>query len=85
MTIKRMVRFEGEGSLKAFFDVEHKGLLIKGFRVIEGKQKLFISMPRTPGKDGKWYDEVVILEPKVGQELEQLALAMYQEEAYQAV
>ena len=85
MTIKRMVRFEGEGSLKAFFDVEHEGFLIKGLRVVQGAKKLFITMPRTLGKDGKWYDDVVVMTPSVGKQLEQRALAMYQEEAYQPV
>ena len=55
LRVKRMVVFEGEGSLKACCDLAIGNLfLIRGVRVIEGKRGLFVSMPRQQGKDGKW-------------------------------
>lgn len=60
MKVQRMVKFDGKSSLKAYCDVEVNGLTIKGVRVIEGKQGLLVSMPRTLGKDGCWYDTVMV-------------------------
>lgn len=57
--VKRLIRFDGDGTLKGFCDVECDGvLLIKGIRIVQGKRELFVSMPRDQGKDGRFYDVV---------------------------
>ena len=58
LEIAQMRRLEGEGKTKAFCDVAVSGFVIKGFRVVDGKRGLFVSMPCQQGKDGKWYETV---------------------------
>ena len=78
-SIKRINRFEGEGSLKAFCDLEiGEKFLVKGLRVVEGKNGLFVSMPQQQGKDGNWYDTVFPLSKEVRQQISDLVLSAYQ-------
>ena len=80
--VKRLVKFDGEGSLKAYCDLAIGDLLvIKGLRVVEGKQGLFVSMPRQQGKDQKWYDSVVALTKDVKRAVDQVVMAAYQQDA----
>ena len=82
LAVKRLVKFDGDGSLKAYVDLEIGAqFLIKGVRVVEGKNGLFVSMPRQQGKDAKWYDSVVALTKETKQEVGRVVLAAYQEEA----
>jgi stage V sporulation protein G len=61
----------------AFFDVETSdGIIIKGFRIVNGTNGLFISNPDEKGKDGKFYD-TVILPKEMKESLEKLALEEY--------
>jgi len=77
--VKRLVKFDGEGSLKAYCDLTVGDLLvIKGLRVVEGRQGLFVSMPRQQGKDQKWYDSVVALTKDVKRAVDQVVMAAYQ-------
>jgi len=44
-----------DSSLKAFANVVlDDKLLLKGVKVVEGKDGLFVAMPQQQGKDGKW-------------------------------
>ena len=80
LAVKRLIRFEGQGSLKAFCDLAiGERLLIKGLRVVEGKNGLFVSMPRQQGKDAKWYDNVVALTKEIKQEVNRVVLDAYQQ------
>ena len=81
LAVKRLVKFDGDGSLKAYCDVAIGDLfLIKGLRVVEGKKGLFVSMPRQQGKDGKWYDNVVALTTESKNEVGRVVLEAYQQE-----
>ena len=81
LAVKRIVRFEGEGSLKAYCDLMIGALfLIKGLRVVEGKNGLFVSMPRQQGKDAKWYDSVVALTKEAKTAVGRVVLEAYQQE-----
>lgn len=78
--VARMVRFENEGSLKAFCDLEiGKQFLIKGLRVVEGRNGLFVSMPRQQGKDTKWYDSVMLLTKETKNEVNRVVLDAYRQ------
>ena len=78
-SIERINRFDGEGSLKAFCDLEiGQMFLVKGLRVVEGKNGLFVSMPQQQGKDGNWYDTVFPLNKEVRQQVSDLVLSAYQ-------
>lgn len=79
LTVKRMSRLDGEGTGRAFCDVAvAEAVLIKGIKVVEGKNGLFVSMPRQQGKDGGWYDTVVPLSKEVRQQISEAVLSAYQ-------
>ena len=78
ISVKRLVKFDGEGSLKAYCDVAiSEQFLVKGLRVVEGKHGLFVSMPREQGKDRKWYDSVVALNREAKDEVNRAVLEAY--------
>ena len=80
-SVKRLVKFEGNGSVKAYCDLAVGDLfLLKGLRVVAGKKGMFVSMPRQLGKDGKWYDHVVTLSDDTRKAVGQVVLAAYQQE-----
>lgn len=57
-------KITGDGNVKAFAAVKLADcMVIKGFRVVNGKNGLFVSMPSKASKDGRWFD---ILEPEEG-------------------
>jgi len=52
-------RLPQEGRVKAFVDLGiNDALLIKGLRIVEGKNGLFVSMPTEQGKNERWYERV---------------------------
>ncbi len=77
MKIVRMNKLSG-GKTLAFFDIEtNDGIIIKGFRIVDGNKGKFVASPDEKGKDGK-YHETVILPKSMKDELEKLALAEYE-------
>lgn len=86
VSVKRIHRFEGEGTLKAFCDLAiGERFLIKGVRVVEGKNGLFVSMPQEMGKDGNWYDTAFPLTKELRQKVSEVVLSAYGAEAEQPV
>ena len=84
LTVQRLIRFDGESSLKAFCDLQVGDLfVIKGLRVVNGRKGVFVSMPRQQGKDTKWYDMVETVSPEVKQEVDRLVLSAYENNATQ--
>ena len=76
MKIVRMNKLQqdGNGKLQAFFDVQtNDGITIKGFRLVNGSNGMFISSPDEKGKDGKYY-ESVILPKEMKDNLQQMAI-----------
>ena len=59
------------GKVRAFFDlITEEGFIIKGFRLVEGINGLFVSMPSQKGQDGEYYDTVLadrVLRDKISQ------------------
>ena len=81
LSVKRLVKFDGEGTLKAFCDLAIDELfLVKGLKVVEGKRGLFVSMPRQQGKDTKWYDSVLALTKEAKADVDRVVLQAYQQE-----
>tara|TARA_Y100001935_G_C17213258_1_gene461233 strand:- start:292 stop:699 length:408 start_codon:yes stop_codon:yes gene_type:complete len=81
MKIKNMRQPNEEGQwgkVKAYFDVENAGFEIKGFRLVEGINGLFVSMPSRKGTDengnDKWFDTVWIESKNQREELNAIAL-----------
>jgi stage V sporulation protein G len=56
MQVVRLCRLEGESKCKAFCDVSIGEFVVKGLRVMQGKDGLFVGMPQEKAKDGKWYN-----------------------------
>ena len=58
MKIERMNKGSW-GKVRAFFDLTtQEGFTIKGFKIIEGINGLFVSMPSQKSNDGEYYDSV---------------------------
>ena len=65
------------GKLRAFFDVQtDEGFTMKGFKIIEGINGLFISPPSQKGKDDEYYDTIFIA-PELREELNHTAIQHY--------
>ena len=84
MKIERMNKGEW-GKLRAFFDLStQEGFTIKGFKIIEGINGLFVSMPSQKSNDGEFYDSV-FASKDLRDELNNLALTAYKEGLEEAV
>ena len=81
MIIITDLRLRNDNILKAYVDIEYHGLIVKGLRVVNGKNGMFVSMPREKGKDDKWYDTCIPANIEVKQEIETLILNKYYEMA----
>ena len=54
-------KMAGDGKCKAAADVRIvEGLVIRGFFVFEGKNGIFVSLPRKAAKDGRWFDMIEV-------------------------
>ena len=84
--VKRITKIKGEGTLKAFCDVViGDAVLIKGLKVVDGKNGLFVSMPSERGKNGKWYETVLPLTKETKEELTRVVMEAYQADEESAV
>ncbi|MBM4176977.1 MAG: hypothetical protein FJ213_12530 [Ignavibacteria bacterium] len=77
MKISRMNLFAGDSKLVAFFDIQtEEGIIIKGFKLVNGANGLFVGAPSEKGKDDKYYDSVII--PKeLKESLQTMAIEEY--------
>jgi len=79
--VLRLHRLSGDSTLKAFADVSFAGaFIVKGLKVVQGKNGLFVGMPREQGKDGKWYDTAHPLTKEFRQALSEVVLEAYEDE-----
>ena len=77
--VVRLHRFEGDSKLKAFVDIAIGDFVIKGFRIVEGKNGLFLGLPREKAKDGKYYGAFFPVTDEARKNLSDVVLAAYQE------
>jgi stage V sporulation protein G len=81
ITVQRIYRFESDRPLKAFADIMINDiLLIKGIKVMEDNNKLFVSMPSQQAKDKQWYDNIKCLTQECKDQITQVVLDAYKEE-----
>ncbi len=68
------------GSLRAFCDVLfHDSVVVKGVRVIEGNNGLFVALPsEKSAKDEKWYPLVKIIDTPTYEEFQRVVLDYYE-------
>ena len=65
------------GKVRAFFDImTDEGFTIKGFKIIEGINGLFVGVPSQKGKDDEYFDTVFIA-PELREEVNHVALQTY--------
>ena len=82
VTVKRMTKLEGKGTVKALCDLAiGEQFLVKGLRVVDGKNGLFVSMPRQKTKEGEWFDSVQTLTKDAKKIVERVVLDAYQQGA----
>jgi stage V sporulation protein G len=78
LSVKRMTRVSTDGAIKAFCDIMIGNcLLVKSFKVVDGKKGLFVSMPREQGRNGQWYDSVIPLSKEARDKLSNIVLEAY--------
>lgn len=58
ISIDNFSKLNKESFCRAFVSVCVNEIHIKGFRVLNGEEGLFVSFPRELGKDNKWYSTV---------------------------
>jgi len=81
ITVNRIYRFESDRPLKAFVDlIIEDALLIKGVRVLEGKNGLFVQMPQEQAKDKKWYDSIRCLTQEARDKITEVVLCAYKDD-----
>ena len=82
MKISRMAK--GEWSkIRAFFDLETEdGFTLKGFKLVEGSNGLFVGFPNQKNKDGE-YNDTIFADKTLKQKVNQLALEHYNQEQKQ--
>ena len=77
MKIERMNKGQW-GKVRAFFDLTtQEGFTIKGFKIIEGINGLFVSMPSQKGNDEEYYDTIWVDSKQLREELNELAINQY--------
>ena len=76
--VARIHKLAGDGRIKAFLDLNiNDELIIRGLKIVEGPNGLFVSMPQEQGKDKKWYDTIRCASPEVRLQIAQCALDHY--------
>lgn len=61
--VERVHQLEGSKGLRAFVDIKvNDSIVIKGFRVMTGRNGIFVSPPVEKAKDNKWYEKVRFLD-----------------------
>ena len=78
--VERMHMLPGDAPTKAFCDLlVLDTFLVKGLRVVQGKEGLFIGMPREKGRDGKWYEMFYPVSTEIRKGLQAMILEDYSE------
>ena len=63
------------GKIRGFFDIEVSGFTIKGFKIIEGVNGMFVSMPSEKRKDE--YNDTVYCAKELREALNKMAIDHY--------
>ena len=72
--------YSGTSNTKAFIDLKlDDTLVIKGLKLVEGKEGLFLSFPSTKGKYGKYYNSVYSLDKEWLKQLQDACFKKYNE------
>ena len=76
--IANIYRLNDNSSIKAFCDIIVSDMvLIKGIRIIEGRNGLFVRMPAKAGKDGKWYESITPMSKEIRDALNEIIIKAF--------
>jgi DNA-binding cell septation regulator SpoVG len=76
MQISRMTKGEWN-KVRAFFDLQsEEGFTIKGFKLVEGNEGMFVGFPSQKNKDGE-YQDTIFADKILKQKVNKLALDYY--------
>ena len=76
----RIHRFDNDGPIKAFCDVQfNEEFIVKGFKVVEGNEGLFIGYPSQVSSSGKWFNTFMPIDPDFKTRLEKVVIQAYEE------
>ena len=71
-----------KSSILANASIEIEGIVIKGFKILNGKNDdPWVSWPNQKGTDGKYYDQVYALDKTLREEVEDSIREEYEKEA----
>ena len=80
LEVVRMFRSENDSPIKAFCDIQFSDdFIVKGFKIVQGKEGLFVGMPSEPGKNGKWYGTFVPISDEVKARIQEAVITAYEE------
>ncbi len=78
--VVRLYRSENGSAIKAFCDIQFDNdYIVKGFKVVQGSEGLFVGTPSEVGKNGKWYNTFLILSDEAKNRIQQAVLTAYEE------
>jgi len=78
LAVKRVTRINGPTTVRAFCDVSiGNSFVVKSLKVVEGRNGLFVSMPREQGRNGQWYDLVAPATKEARERITQVVLSAY--------
>ena len=75
MQVERMTKGEW-GKIRAFLDLNLEGVIVKGFKLVEGSNGLFLGMPSQKDKDGEWND-TVFMDKQIKMDAQNMAIQEY--------
>lgn len=78
--IEKIHRLPQGNRIRAFVDISiNRSVLIKGLRLVDGQKGLFLSMPQEMDKNERWFDKIEILDIKLKEQIQELAIKAYEE------
>ena len=79
--VSKIYRVDTGSALKAFADIViNEAVLIRVIRVVEGKNGMFVSMPKEKSKDNRWFDRIRFLDQDTDRSLAEEVLKAYNDE-----
>jgi len=78
--VVRLHKPESGGAIKAFCDLQFdEDYIVKGFKVVEGKEGTFVGMPSEMSKGGKWFNTFLPLSGDAKTRIEEAVISAYEE------
>lgn len=72
--------YDSNSKTKGFIELTlDDTLVIKGMTLVDGRNGLFLSMPSSKGKDGKYYDSIYSLDKDFFKSLQDACIKKYED------